>query len=239
MFLPHNETKKEDANIVSKGYARDDDKALEYGDCCGGPAVETIPSKAETQSEYILTCSLGFDDLERVGRLLNGAGYKYSIARLLKDVPDTEQPLFRFELFFDGEYQAVGLLQPLDEICGPAVYRRLMKPFKDSLPVPMEINFPCSFWFTEQGLRKFADAIDEINRCISKYGWEARCIMLWVHEMNYLYEDDYQVALGPEFVDHNCFTSFVHADELLEMADNDGPCDAPDPGVDAQPQADA
>lgn len=70
-------------------------------------------------------------------------------------------------------------------MCEPDIYRRLMKLFKDDLPVPMGLDPPCSFWFTEKGLQRFADAIDEINRYISETRWEIRCIVLWVHEMNY------------------------------------------------------
>lgn len=172
---------------------------------------------AEKPTEYILTCNMDGKDLDRIKTLLDEAGCSYSIARSIKNVPDTEQPLFRFELFYDGTYQAVGLLQELDDICEPAVCRRLMKPFRDDLLVPMGLDLPCSFWFTEQGLQKFADAIDTINRCVSQFGWEVRCSVLWVHEMNYLYQDEYQIALGPEFVDPDGFEGFSHAANLMDL----------------------
>lgn len=177
------------------------------------PVIET----GEEPSEYILTCNLSAKDLDRIKPLLDGTGCGYSIARSLKNIPDTEQPLFRFEMFYNGAYQAVGLLQGLDDMCEPAVYRRLMKPFKDDLPVPIGLDQSCSFWFTERGLQKFADAIDEINRCVSPSGWEVRCSVLWVHEMNYLYQDEYQIALGPEFVDCDNFVSFSHAADLMNF----------------------
>ena len=75
-------------------------------------------------AEFVLTCSLHSKDLERLRPLLDGVGCRYSIARLLKNVPDEVQPLFRFELFFDGIYQEIGFLQGLDDMCGPAAYRR-------------------------------------------------------------------------------------------------------------------
>lgn len=165
--------------------------------------------------DYILTCSLNVEDLAHVKLLLEQAGFPYSVARSLKNVPDEVQPLFRFELFYNGTYQAAGLVQRLSDLCSQAEYRRLMKPFKDSLLVPVSLEQPCSFWFTENGLKKFADAIDEINRCISQTGWEVQGSALWVHEMNYLYVDEYQVALDPEFVNSENFIRFSSATELM------------------------
>lgn len=177
---------------------------------------------SEEQAEYILTCNLCVNDMDRIRLLLDGAGCRYTIARSLKNIPDTVQPLFRFELFYGGVYQAVGLLQNLDEICEPVVYRRLMKPFKDDLLVPIGLDQPCSFWFTEQGLERFADAVDEIHRYVSQSGWDVRCSVLWVHEMNYLYQDKYQIALGPGFVDPHRFVRFSHAADLIDFdADTD------------------
>ena len=135
----------------------------------------TAAEANEEPSEYRLTCDLRRKDLEWLRPLLDGAGFSYSISRSLKNVPNEVQPLFRFELFFDGTYQGVGFLQGLDDMCEPAAYRRLMKPFKDSLPVPMNLDQPSSFWFTEKGLQKFGDAIDEINRYASGTGWDIRC----------------------------------------------------------------
>lgn len=186
-----------------------------------GPTAEGINGSGDP-AEFLLTCRLCAKNLERIRSLLDGVGCRYSVARLLKSVPDEVQPLFRFELFFDGVYQGIGFLQELDDMCEPAAYRRLMKPFKDGLPVPMGLDQPCSFWFTEKGLQRFADAIDEINRCVSETGWEIRCTVLWVHEMNYLYQDDYQIALGPEFVDRDSFVSFSHAADLMDFDTSTG-----------------
>lgn len=70
-----------------------------------------------------LTCNGCISDLERIGLLLDGAGYEYSIAMLLKNNPDTEQTLFRFELFCDRAYQTVGLPQRLDDkVRQPLIY---------------------------------------------------------------------------------------------------------------------
>lgn len=72
-----------------------------------------------------------------------------------------------------------------------------MKPFKDSLPVPMNLDQPSSFWFTEKGLQKFGDAIDEINRYASGTGWDIRGMVLWVHEMNFESEQAEKVITPP------------------------------------------
>ena len=157
----------------------------------------TAAETNEEPPEYRLTCDLRRKDLEWLRPLLDGAGRSYSISRSLKNVPDEVQPLFRFELFFDGTYQGVGFLQGLDDMCEPAAYRRLMKPFKDSLPVPMNLDQPSSFWFAEKGLQKFGDAIDEINRYASGTGWDIRGMVLWVHEMNFESEQAEKVITPP------------------------------------------
>ena len=70
----------------------------------------TAAEANEEPSEYRLTCDLRRKDLEWLRPLLDGAGFSYSISRSLKNVPNEVQPLFRFELFFDGTYQGVGFL---------------------------------------------------------------------------------------------------------------------------------
>lgn len=195
---------------------------MENNEKFGRPEKEITQSgteASEKSGDYILTCNVFANDLDRIRQLLDGAGCKYFVGRSLRNVPDVTQPLFRFELFYDGTYQAAGLIQGLDDLCGPAEIRRLLKPFKGDLLVPMEIDQPCSFWFTEQGLQKFADGIDEISRYMSRIGWEVRCSVLWVHEMNFLYQDEYQIALGPEFIDPDSFVSFSHAADLMDFDD--------------------
>ena len=59
--------------------------------------------------------------------------------------------------------------------------------------------------------------IDEINRYASGTGWDLRGMVLWVHEMNYIYQDEYQIALGPEFIDPDGFAPFSHASGLMNF----------------------
>lgn len=165
--------------------------------------------------KYVVTCDFDDKNLKRLTQFLDKMGQKYSVGKSLKGTPDEVQPLFRFELFFEGEHHGMGLFQAFDDIFRPPVCRELMKPFKDELPVPMELSQPCNFWFTESGIQKFGLAIDKIKRYANEAGCELKCSVLWVHEMNYLYEDEYQVALGEEFIDVESFDSFSCAADLL------------------------
>lgn len=83
--------------------------------------------------------------------------------------------LYRFVLAFCGEPQGVGFLRGFDDIGLPkAEADRLSKPF-DNLAVPnLAIDpgrNPVQFWFTEQGLSHYSDAIDSIIDAIGEYGW--------------------------------------------------------------------
>ena len=42
-------------------------------------------------------------------------------------------------------------------------------------------------------------------------------MVLWVHEMNYIYQDEYQIALGPEFIAPDGFVPFSHASGLMNF----------------------
>lgn len=165
--------------------------------------------------QYIVTCDFSDENLKKLTQFLDKMEWKYSVGKSLKGTPDEVQPLFRFELFFDGEYQRAGLFQEFDNLFEPSICRKLMKPFKDELPVPIEVDQPCNFWFTEVGVQRFGCAIDEINKCALEVGWEVKCSVLWVHEINYLYEDEYQVALGEEFINIENFDSFSRTADLL------------------------
>lgn len=168
-------------------------------------------------STYFFTCELGEDGFNSVKAFLDKLGCSYTTATSGKNQPYEDEPLFRFELFFDGEYQSVGLLQGLEDACGTASYQKLMQPFKDELPIPEHIQLPCCFWFTEKGLRKFAAAIDNINKYLSGKGWEVRGCFLVAHESAYLYQDELQVALGAETLDKDAFVSFTHAEDMIHL----------------------
>lgn len=60
-----------------------------------GPTAEGINGSGDP-AEFLLTCRLCAKNLERIRPLLDGVGCRYSVARLLKSVPDEVQPLFRF-----------------------------------------------------------------------------------------------------------------------------------------------
>ena len=65
---------------------------------------------------------------------------------------------YRFELAFDGTPQGVGFLQGVDDIgLSNKKFTALMDPF-DELPCPRLTDFESRvlFFFTEEGLKKFA-----------------------------------------------------------------------------------
>ena len=167
--------------------------------------------------KYVITCELTDEQCLTLKAVLDGMQTEYSVAVLLGNRAVEEQPVFRFELFFNGEYQAVGLLQGLDDIVGPATYHKLIKPFNDNLPVPIDITTGCSFWFTEKGLITFTPAIDAINECIRDKGWEVRGSYLLIHESEILYEDELQVALDEYTVDDSTFIPFEKATDIMSL----------------------
>ena len=78
--------------------------------------------------------------------------------------------LFRFELAFSGEPQGVGFLQGLDDVGLLGFIRDDLYSLFDTLPI-YELDEPVSFWFTEDGLRQYEDAINRIADEVSENGW--------------------------------------------------------------------
>ena len=70
--------------------------------------------------------------------------------------------LFRFELAFSGEPQGVGFLQGLDDVGLLGFIRDDLYSLFDTLPI-YELDEPVSFWFTEDGLRQYEDAINRLQ----------------------------------------------------------------------------
>lgn len=119
---------------------------------------------------------------------------------------------YRFTLAFDGEPQEVGFLQGLSEVGLPdEVLIALYKPFDTKLKVPVLTVFQdenCvrgEFWFTEAGVRLFAQDIENILQAISPYNWQILCGVLDSSVrgseddaidlmQDYLYQDEYQIC---------------------------------------------
>ena len=167
--------------------------------------------------KYVISCSLTYEQRYVLQAVLDKMQCEYSVAILIGDGAEEDHPVFRFELFFNGEYQGVGLLTGLEDICGPATYRKLIKPFNDNLPIPLDIKGRCSFWFTEKGLETFAPAIDAINHYIKEKGWEIRGTFLYVHISEILYKDELQVALDEDMANEESFVPFANAMEMMTL----------------------
>ena len=104
-----------------------------------------------------------------------------------------QRTFIRFELGFDGEHQSIGFLQGIEDIRLPIKTEiTLIEPFED-MPSPVLFG-SCEFWFTEEGLAHFADALTNISKVIKDYGW---CLMYTKKEADpksAMYLDDWQAA---------------------------------------------
>ena len=109
-------------------------------------------------------------------------------------MPDTKR-LYRFELANDSGRRAGGLFNAIYEIGMP-----------ESKPVHIECLFrnlkshacsePCVFWFTDEGLVEFTDALVYAMQVVSEYGWSlVMATRPYAQEPDsILYKDRHQVA---------------------------------------------
>lgn len=112
---------------------------------------------------------------------------------------------FRFELAFDGEAQNIGFLTGIDDI-GLDIHCEveLLAPF-ESLPCP-HIHTRCEFWFTEDGLCRYQDALMDIARTIRKKNWQLIYAVFDASEEdlgNRVYCDKWQAAWPIEYLNTN------------------------------------
>ena len=103
--------------------------------------------------------------------------------------------LYRFELVNDSGCRAGGLFNGIYEIGMP-----------ESKPVRIECLFrnlkshacpePCVFWFTDEGLVEFTDALVYAMQAVSEYGWSlVMATRTYTQEPGgILYADRHQVA---------------------------------------------
>lgn len=107
--------------------------------------------------------------------------------------------LFRFELAFSGEPQGVGFLQGLDDVGLLGFIRDDLYSLFDTLPIH-ELDEPVSFWFTEDGLRQYKDAINRIEDEVSGNGWQLIGASIDDRMENVIYKDMFQVAFPLEYI---------------------------------------
>lgn len=111
---------------------------------------------------------------------------------------------YRFTMAFDGEPQGVGFLHGLSEVGLPnKVLDALNAPFDANLKVPpIRDDKPVECWFTEVGMRVFAQDIEKILQAILPYNWQLLCGVLDSAayggtidlEHDFLYQDEYQIC---------------------------------------------
>lgn len=115
--------------------------------------------------------------------------------------------LYRFELAFDGEPQDIGLLQGVDDIPMLALVRDAFYGMFGSLNSPdvfSEDDSKVVFWFTEEGLKKYSNAINFIIPELEKNNWQVIAMPLrfdsgvsnFLTMDDALYEDAFQVAFS-------------------------------------------
>ena len=111
------------------------------------------------------------------------------------------QKFFRFELAFDGEPQDVGFLQGLvDAGLGSILTDDLYSLF-DTLPhCGLDVYEPVSFWFTENGLEQFTDAINRVADELSSVNWQLLGATTETDLEYAVYKDAFQAAFLREDV---------------------------------------
>ena len=129
---------------------------------------------------------------------------------------------YRFELAFDGEPQGVGFLQGLDDVgFTTARKERLMQPFNKHLAIPdveSEDDSAVVFFFTEQGLMRFAKDLNRIIKAIEPHGWSLIATVMEEDDFTHaLYSDEYQAAWSRTYL--GCYSNFVEI-SLAEDACN-------------------
>lgn len=130
---------------------------------------------------------------------------------------------YRFELAFDGEPQGVGFLQGLDDVgFTMAKKERLMQPFNEHLAIPdveSDDDSAVVFFFTEQGLMRFAKDLNRIIKAIEPRGWSLIATAMEEDDFsNALYSDECQAAWSRTYL--GCYSNFAEiraAEDVLNM----------------------
>lgn len=103
----------------------------------------------------------------------------------------------------DGlEYMLVGLYNitqdPIVVFFARAKKEKIYSLF-DTLPI-YELDEPVSFWFTEDGLRQYEDAINRIADEVSENGWQLIGASIDDSMENVIYKDMFQAAFPLEYI---------------------------------------
>ncbi len=109
--------------------------------------------------------------------------------------------LYRYELYVDGEYQGVGILQGLDDMFSSDRAHGLVWPFNRELKVPPYSQFNgklTASFFTEKGREKFKDSIAVVKTAYEEETcFEVRELTIEQADIAYavLWEDEDQVIV--------------------------------------------
>ena len=154
---------------------------------------------------------------EEIKGFIEGYRDYYDIAKVKEKFIMTEK-LYRFMLAFDGEMQDVGVLQGLEDTgIDFTLSEELYEPFKE-LPSPLletPDDSPVECWFTEKGLLKFADALNDIIYELSCLNWQVTAQVIEESRYHALYADDYQIAFASSYLetDKTKYTEVVRIQE--------------------------
>ena len=134
---------------------------------------------------------------------------------------------YRFELAFDLQPQGVGFLNGLtDAIDNPRTVGRLMEDFDNHLKCPwldeVYTRFQTMFFFTEEGLKRFAPSINAIIKALKPRGWTMLGLVLEEEDLSAaVYYDEYQVAWTRAYLEQEPKFHEVHkAEAMLNMPQN-------------------
>ena len=112
-------------------------------------------------------------------------------------------PLYRYELYCDGEYQEVGFLAGIEDI-GLSIEKeeRLLRPFTEKLTDPWHPQMSRSVsFFSAKGNEEFCDAIRELVSAYEGSMFEVKLVTVSLPPSmlkKAIYKDEYQVCLPME-----------------------------------------
>lgn len=128
--------------------------------------------------------------------------------------------LYRLEYEFEGECRGIGLFQGMRFAgIGDDTLDELDLLFEDLPDSYLGEYGAVEFWFTEHGMRRFADAILTVEGAISEHNWSLICFSMDDVD-GALYRDKYQVAFSRAYLLYNSIPKerCKSVDQVLRIA---------------------
>lgn len=116
--------------------------------------------------------------------------------------------LFRYEMFFEGQYQDIGVFMGLKETnLREGIQRYLLSPFDDELIVPDTNLYLCEeknkkvlAFFTEKGEEKFKKYVDKLSlEVYEDEVFDVGRIIIDLKEEDIVYKDEYQLLVKVDY----------------------------------------